>query len=480
MIKRRTTVEFILILLSFFSSIYIYDNVSKPGFEMMWILPLTFMLCTHMLINKCYTIKNTLFFVAFTIIAFLRYVAGPALLVITDDYFGQILRSRPSIDALQTAAWLMSYELVVCTLVFVFFPFKPIDKFNREVPGQKTNDYILPKRTGIYILLTLSVIVLAILFPRSLQFFSFATFGMNMIDLSSLNVLEQGTIMLLICARFFLFIVIISYLKKQSDKFDGRNRTIDFLGIVITLVFGVIYYGGNRAQFIFIFACTVYVYLKLFPKNKSAIYTISAVMLMFVLTFMTDERGYYDYYSKYSGVEKFLFNASETIASYFGGITNVAVSIDMKAEFAHKIGVTQFLKDLTVPIVGINNLINFPDRVMTNELFNYQFFASTKNVTQILPSIGHGYFFFGFAGAPIIDIVQLLIVRKLYFIQEKTNRIELVYLFNVVILRFAIIFGQNISQQINGLSMQLMLPIVIFYLNEKISLRSKANNDKKY
>ena len=54
------------------------------------------------------------------------------------------------------------------------------------------------------------------------------------------------------------------------------------------------------------------------------------------------------------------------------------------------------------------------------------------------------------------------------------KRVELIYLLNIVIMRLGILFGQNITQQINGLSMQLMLPIIVYYLNNKMVYRKSV------
>lgn len=465
---KNKIIKLIVIICSVLVCIFLANSDVKNNYELLWLLPLTFCLCAPKLLNITFNTKKTLFFYGFVIVSALRYVAGPLLMVLSGEYVGEMVKTTVSAQDIKISIVLMVYELIVCTVFLVLFPF---DKQSKKEIDSPETDIALPQRTGIYMMFFMVTLVAVVLFPNSLSFFSFGTFGMREIELSDMSFFEQATIMLLICSKLLVFTTILSAIKKRERLYKA-NIILDVLGLAVTLFFGLIYYGGNRAQFIFSFVCSIYIYTLIFPKNKKIIYACSAIIIIPVIIFMTQQRNYFDYYSSYSGGKNYLLNLSQTVTAYFGGQGNVAVSVKMASQYSGFNTISQFFKDLTVPLVGINKILPLGDGRITNSFFNMTFFKTIEGTSQILPSIGHGYFFFGLLGAPIIDVIQLIIVRNLYALQQKNNRIEMIYLFNIVILRFSLMFGQNISQQMNGLSMQLMLPAIVYYFNNKITVRS--------
>lgn len=451
--------------LSFFATLYILLFVNEKGFEFLCLLPLTFGVCYYLLSK---TFKNStliLFYACFTGVSFLRYVVGPFLLCFTNDYYGRLMHAHPSISSLHIATYLMIYELIVCSSV-VYFLSKKV-----AVIRNSSENLILPKSYFVYTTFVILTCLLVFFNPQVLFFFSFAVWGMNRIDISQLSPIAQVTIMLAISAKFILFWVLLSIVKAKYDKSKSGFWAIG--GFIITLIFGFIYYGGNRAQFLFSLITSLYLFSLFFPKLKNFVIVLSIIAGIVVLSFITDQRKYTDTYFYEKGIKNKVLNISQTITAYFGGLTNVAFGVEMAEQYTDRNKVEQLAKDVILPIVGLNKIIRFEDREISNTLFNYVFFQSKKNISQILPSIAHGYYLGGLVLCVVIDIIQLLFVFFLVFLLKKTRRMELVFLFNIVLFRFSLMFGQNISQQINGIAMQLVIPICVFWLNNHILLTKK-------
>jgi len=460
-------------LLCFFVVLYTLCMPKPEGLLWLFLLPFTFALIFPILYKISWSSKNSLFFIAFSCVSFLRYVVEPFLHVFTNDYSGPRIRITIHSNSWFVAIFLMVYELVITAIVLYVFLNK-MKKKQKLIVNQVSNgtQYTLVGKYTIYNILFLVTAVAVLMYPDALSYFSFLNFGMQGVDLSELTTMTQITIMLLVTSKLLGFPVLISIIKKKHDK-SPNKFFYEFLAFIITILSGATYYGGNRAQFLFSIIYSVYVFLVLFPKHKKLVLTSTVVLGIFILLFMTEERNYGEVYTNTTGFKRTILEFLDTINQYFGGLTNVATSVQLKAHFTDKQNIFQLIKDCLIPIVGINKLIPFNDLLISNTFFNYIFFNGTRNVTQILPSIGHGYFIFGFAFAPILDVIQLIIAYKLYTILNKTNRIELVYIFNIVLMRFSLMFGQNITQQINGLSMQLMLPIIVYAINNKFVLRNK-------
>lgn len=457
-----------IVLLSILASFYLFLFANERGFEIVWILPLVFGLCYPLLYKVVKNNKLLLFFPAFITVAFLRYVVNPFLLCYTDNYFPPVMSISPQASSLYTAVYLMSYELVFCSLL-IYFLFRKKDFEDGKMPN-----LVLPKSYLIYVIFILFTCLLVALNSNIIYFFSFGVWGMDDFELSSLSPIAQMAIMFTITSKFILFWFLLSVIKKRYDQ-SNWPFVWKLLGFIVTLVLGFIYYGGNRAQFLFSLITHLYIFIIFFPSLKKIVITVSLLLGLIVLSFMTDQRNYHDYYSHEKGVKKKSLAYAQMTSLYFGGVTNVAVGVEMADKYSEINKGYQLFKDVTLPIVGLNKLIYYDNKESTNTLFNRVFFNSKNNVSQILPSIAHGYFYGGLVFCVLIDFIQLLFVFYLTILLKKANRMEFVFIFNIVLFRFSLMFGQNIIQQLNGITMQLILPICVYWLNNKFSLLKSEN-----
>ena len=458
--------KILLFSMSFCATIYLLLSVDEEGFEYVWLLPLSFGLCFFLLCEAIERGRLILFYSFFTGVSFLRYVLGPFLLCYSNDYYGKIMYAHPSIFALHTATYLMVFELIACSL-FIYL----LSKKNSSMHNP-SDDLILPRSYFVYICFIFLALLFVLFNPKILLFFSFGIWGMNEIDISTLTPIAQITIMLAISGKFILFWILLSAIKNQHDKSNFKFVWVT-LAFIVTFLLGFIYYGGNRAQFLFSLITSFYLFALFFPKLKGFIIITSLFFGTIVISFITDQRNYFDYYSYEKGGKNIVLNTSQAITAYLGGLTNVAIGVDMTERYSDRNKVEQLVKDIILPIVGLNKIIPFENKEMSNTLFNYTFFNSRNNYSQILPSIAHGYFLGGMFFSVIIDFVQLLFVFYLIFLLKRTHRMELVFIFNIVLFRFSLMFGQNITQQINGIAMQLMLPMSVYWLNNRFSLTRK-------
>lgn len=463
----KKVINIAAVCLPFVVALYLLLFVDEDGFDFIWLLPISFGACFFLLNKAIERGRLILFYSFFTGVAFLRYVVGPFLLCYTNDYYGKLMNVHPSTFALHTATYLMIYELIVCSFVVYFFSKRVANNY------QQTSDLILPKSYLVYIVFIFVACLFIFFNSKVLLFFSFGVWGMNEIDISALSPIAQVTIMLAISGKFVLFWFLLSVIKAKYDK-SNFKFIWTCLGFITTLILGFIYYGGNRAQFLFSLITSLYLFTLCFPKLKKIVFVISLVFGAIVFSFITDQRNYTDFYSYEKGTRNKVLNTSQTITAYFGGVTNVAIGVDMAGRFSYKNKAEQIFKDVLMPVVGLNKIITFENKDISNTLFNYVFYNSNQNISQILPSIAHGYFFGGLIFCVILDILQLIFVFYLIFQLRKTRRMELVFIFNIVLFRFSLMFGQNVSQQINGIAMQLVLPMCIYWLNNRFAL-AKSN-----
>ena len=223
--------------------------------------------------------------------------------------------------------------------------------------------------------------------------------------------------------------------------------------------------------FICTFVSAIYLYRIIFGGiNKLTLVIISVVgLLVFIL--LTEARNYYNYHGTLSGIDYYLHSIKSLLNAYLGGVTNVGVAINTVEAYGSNATFSSLIIDLLRPIVGLNKILPVRDGVLSNSYFNYVFFGNDAVISQIMPMIGNGYYYFGNVFAPLGNIGVLFILALLERARSNTMRIELVYIFMTFTMRLSMMMGINLIIVNNECSMQVLLPLLIYWLNNKVVVK---------
>lgn len=450
-----------VLLISFISTLYVDYNVSHLGYDKLHLLPFVFGIVYVVFISTVLFKNTNIFLIVFTAVSFTRYVILPTLIVYTNLYGGRST-VPPLNSSLETGLSLMIYELVVVSLVIFFL-------FRNYKPDLGTNRLILPNGYFIYIIFILMTLFLVILTPSALNSFYIIVppEGLGSIDGGGLYSL---TVYCLIISKFFIYLILMSFLYKKFLL--SQSRFYILLSLIVTVLNISLVFGANRADFIITSIVSILLFNKLYPKQGKFVSVFFVIMMVIILSFINSYRDH----NTYSDGANPLMDLTATLQVYLGGPYNVAIAVETAELNPEGRDLLHFGYDLLRPTIGPNIILQNVDYKMTSDYFNERIFFSDHK-SQIIPIIGQGYFFFGFFLSPIILLSFVLLVRILLHLRQNISKIELYFFLSIPIARIGLAMGQNGSILMNDTSYFLTLSLIVYYLNNKIVLTKKNSKE---
>lgn len=209
-----------------------------------------------------------------------------------------------------------------------------------------------------------------------------------------------------------------------------------------------------------------------FPPFRRLLSRLLPLLLAGLLLFSTlKKEGGSD-----SGLSKAAFdlarNASQTLQSYFSGITNVALSVRMKTVYAGCFSPGILFSDLCKSVMGVSGI--FAGNTGTTELFNLVFYGERAARDQIVPMIGQGYCFFGFVLAPVFSALSALLAVRFDALRKRSGDVFSIYLYGYLSVRFGLFLMVNASILTAELT-NLFLPILLLrWCNDRLTIFPKG------
>lgn len=264
--------------------------------------------------------------------------------------------------------------------------------------------------------------------------------------------------------RYFSYIVFISmiYLKYKESKWS-KTKCV-FVSFLLYVIYLYLILGASRWGLIFFSSVTFLLLIKMYGKSVKRIFSLFLpiiVILFFLISF-------YKFQNEISLSEDFfdtfLFLFARQLQGYFSGITLIAQCIDMSNDvlFSSYLKLSTLLNDL----LGFPPLSYFISDSMnrTNIVFNqYVLSVDTVFFTQIMPSSGIGYIYFGFLLSPIF--VVLFNIAGLYFEnkQKCTSNVYMKFVYLYISLWASLSLCFNIQIVLGNIGFRIF-PLWLLYM----------------
>lgn len=452
---------------------------SYAAYSALALVPLVFSFCFPILLKIALKSRYSVFYLIFTATTFLRYVVHPVLVAYFREYSEVSIATQLSLHHMTNAAYMMCYELIVCTIAIFYIwrrstirEERNLIRMNMQNTTNQQKTFEIPESTDIYKLLILATFAMVVLFPEALKFFSFATISFGSGSPSQMGLGASVTIIFIIASKLFAHVLFMIWCKKKSERSISVRKKYALIAAMGSFAFGCFYYGVNRAMIIFSLLAALFIYRMFFDDFWKAILVIGGIAGGILFVIITERRNYYDYMTAYSGIERSLRSAKMTINAYLGGVTNVGVSIVTMERFGERATIGTFILELLTPIVGLNRLLPSTSARLAGSYFNEVFFANTTISSQIIPTIGHGMMHLGYLFAPLFDVLVLWLYSVLERLRTQSMRIEFFAMFLIISMRMGMMLGVNITIINNEISMQILFPLLIFWLNNKIRIKA--------
>lgn len=464
----KSLVSIVLVSLCCMISLFISLDAENDIYKLIWILPIAYSICFTTMLYPMVTKHRSIFTITLLIMSFIRYVMLPAGMVLASKYSGKS-PSDPSLSSVNTAVFMMIYELVALSMLLFHLTGKQaasIQNLKNDEQEEKlfsNQDY----KSGFIVFGAFFALTIALvaMIPHTIQNFNFITpTDSTTKNMVSIRTIEQiSTVCLSVTKQFCaLFIAFRCYEKYQLT----RNNIWSSIALIAMLLNACIYTGTNRSDFILMVIASFVIYTTLFPSKKRQTTIIMVALLGVAVPALSAYRkaGIID---TNSGVQGVINSFTDIMWGYSGGPYNVAIAYEAAHMYPEGRNILNFFYDFLRPTFGLNLLMQKIHLTYSNVYFNYRYYMEEK-VTQILPMVGEGYFYFGIIGCPIITMIFGWLGIKLSTIRKMSTDPFVVYFLTITCCRLGFIMGQNATIQMNDLSFNLFVPLLLIYFSKKL------------
>lgn len=441
----------------------IFDEYKN--YQYCFVLPILFLIIYITYFLPSFSKEKSPFKIFFCILLFFRYVFLP----IGNCMLGYIGSSKFGADSTD---YKMGILITIFEIVFLNVFLVLLSKIQKNKKKFNLNNFQSGK--GYFILLMFIGAVFGLtLLKRDCwnAIYFIAPSEETSLKFNKIDDISQLIIYLFDIAKQILFLISVEYFAKKYEKSKSH---IYFLGAILCMLFNILIYSGtNRADFVITIISTSIIVFRIFPKFKKLIMVGGIIMVMVILPLISSFRKSNLMDDGYS-----LRGIMELGNMYMSGLDNVALSIKTANSFPEYRRISNLTYDLTRGIMGVGFIVKGLNGTLTSRLFNYSFFGlHSNNTSQIMPMSGQGYFYFGIVGFFLIEALFVFIALKLEKYYREANDIKVQYFLLIILFRLGMLQCLNGTILFNKLSYELVLPLVLFMLNNKITIKRKIKKN---
>ncbi|MCI2901664.1 O-antigen polymerase [Staphylococcus hominis] len=464
MYKSKTlnlVINSLIIIISLITTIYLFKQRPQldAGYENIYLLPLAYLICHILFIRK--VMKNygiSMFLGVYITVSFFRYVVLSFLVVLSRWFYGRAIYPPEPIFYKQ-AIIMMIYELLIYNIAILLFHKFFFKNEKSHISKNKASNEIKYSRNNlVYIVFIAITFILIVIRPNSITFFSFLSVNKNYTGLENADTLTSITTIFLNTSRILIYIIIVRWCMLSVHP---KNPILSFVCVtLITVLNSLIFFGTNRADFVFNFIVNLVILIYLYKKLGIG---LSCILILFLPIVVSGLSSYRNSISITKGANK-LIDFTDNIQVYLGGVYNVALSLDLHSPNSNPL---VLFVDIFRSAFGPNLILKHINIVPSVNLFNNRIYLN-DHVAQIIPMIGQSNLYLGQIFAPVLGVsfifLGIFIVKELV----KVKRLELIYVLTLFSGRLGFVMAQNGNIFLNDLTFFLPLFLIIYYLNNKV------------
>ena len=436
---------FFVIITSFASTLFIINNEPVQGYENSVFMPLIYIFFFLIVFRGRISKDKPIFFIFLILLGYLRYVIHPSLVSGLGGYIGRS-PIEPLEKSYDLAIILMILELFVVTFTVYFF-----ERKNFSILENSSLSSFGLAYTSILLVFG---IMLLLVNPKSLSMINFISPTDK--PILGLGLVDKISVYYFVVIKQLFYVNLIVFLSAKYSQFQSRFYVI--VGGVITLLNISVFLGSNRTDMIITSCVSLVLYIKLFGAQAKKFSLLLIPIIIIFFNILTSYRNYH----KTSKNE--LVNLSDTIQIYTGGIYNVAIGVEVPDYFPESTNFKVLFCDIFRPMMGPNIFLKSLNVKYSNVYYNKRIWIFSDHRSQILPMVAHSYMFFGEFLSPLLSVLFLFIY---YFLQKfylKVKYIEVKYFLALSMARMGFMLGQNATNLINDISLNLTLLMFVCLL----------------
>lgn len=472
-----------LALASVACGVFLFFLPSGGGYELLPLVPVSFGIVCFIFQKTLVASRDRIGLLILQVTFFLRYVLIPIGMYITQEWEAEYVYDTTDY-ARQTAVWLMIYEIFI--IYFALHIFMKISNKRELKRAEKMNTH-----THASARLNGHVILLILASGGLIGFIFFQPDVLNRLYFYTIKITSDSH-------SVFNFELLLTSLKVLITSallamiYDKYQMSKSFGYLILSFGVGLISMGfiTTDVRNLFLLGAVsilISIYFRFKGKYKKLITVVVAIVAVTTMTTISIVSNTQVQEST-SQQEEWLYGGDlkkvvPMFQSYFSGVGNVAVCVDMVDNNANpEIGVS-IKSDVFPSIFPLS--ITLPDRTTeelfwtSNYLFNRQANGAQNGGNLIMPLTGQAYYYFGWVGTPLLALVLLAFLvffeRKIKDLKNSRYAYSLIYL--TCILGLMYMYNINITLR---LMTTIGLPVLVItwlsYFIERLMLGNRKLN----
>lgn len=425
-VNKNRIINKILAVFSFFCSFYVLNNTtSHSGYEWYFLVPLFFgvilLFCRHINFIEYEWIGPFLI----NITMMIKYCILPFIACMGS--YASFSGVSPYASDINTAVFLTLYEMVVIVL-FSNYLSRKFHKMNL-----KSDFTIYPiKRYFVHLAIIATGIIVVVLIPQTISNYKFIFDTSNLRETIQVDFAYSGIFKnLVIFARYSAVLLIISICYKKYQK--HKSNIFILISIFAILINSLYVINLSRFSLICPLLAFTILILLLYDKKqeKKIIFCILGGTIVAGILFMS----FYKFFGQGRGTIDNSNNIqwwADTLQKYFTGVKETAVGVNamptIESEYSW-FRLELLFNDLFNNVIGLSNMTNVS--INSTTLFNFVYFGSSISVSQIVPNICEGMYYFGTFFAPywmcIFVYLAYFFTYKIYHESSIDKKFALIY-----------------------------------------------------
>ncbi|HFK1516973.1 TPA: hypothetical protein ACGXMA_002816 [Bacillus cereus] len=454
----------LLAIFSIMLSIFIWTDSQKPSYYgVLPFLPLSFCILSYVILCIYDDFKQKITFWILYLGYFFRFSVVPFIMFLGD--YQAKATNYDIYNNMNQAIFIMIYDM--CCIWFTFYMFNVIRKKNQKEKNIQKESFFEINYRRVWILLSIVLGIAIVCFinqPLLVHMFSFflPTSSESLQNSDELIRMMEKLVpnsyysIFRLCVdtlRFILPIILILKIN-QVKRFSSNIKFI--LSLIIIFLFGLVI-TLDRAFTVFSIISLLFILYYLHPKKKKYLNLILIWgLFVFVVGGLLVVTGVFNEQN-----ENVWSSISKTVQAYFTGPVNFAAAINLG--YGH---FSSIIPDIGKSITGI--AFFFKDHVHIKALFNAEYYYNSSLSGHIIPSAGHGYYYFGTLLSPALScfIVYCAINLELKMQQSFNLFSKYVYIVGVLISSLSLIIYNFVI--FISLITSLFIPLFVFsYISTK-------------
>ena len=442
-IMKHLIIAIVVVVFSVYSIAIIIDDSHKPnGYEMLFLLPLSFLVCYIMLLWQLVLKKKIIDNIPVTLVLLfmlLRNVVTPIYMV-KDSYVSSL--GIPSAEYINKSIFLITFETVIMSFFLFYFECKEYQ--NNEKRYMKMES-LTSYRFILYSMIAICIVSFIAIPQFRSQYYTIFTKDITHLVHEETNYNVGSAMRILatlseVCIGAVRLIVPSSIIYHLSLNGQSKKN----LGLSILCVLSQVLFMNDSNAFILMLMVSQFLFLyRLYPKYQKlivrgvSIFSLGFIILLYLNRFATDHYGK---------------SFSLFLQSYLPSVANASGIYNMEREH----DMLQIFKDIFVAI-PFKSTLGYRGNVMsTNVLWG----VCNQAKGQIMPNVAQSYYYFGSIFSPLLSCVCIYISIKINKkLKTENNVIKYAALQYIMVYAAAVPFVYNTC-----IFMQCFLQRMIFML----------------